>query len=60
MANKNIDNPQHWRDRAAEMRAITEWMKNPETIVIMAKLADYYDKLADEAETRGKGTPKTH
>jgi hypothetical protein len=34
--------------------------QKPETIVIMAKLADDYDKLADEAETRGNGTPKTH
>ena len=48
-----INDPQHWRDRAAEMRALAESMSKPETTAIMVKLAEDYDKLADRAEERG-------
>jgi hypothetical protein len=39
-------------DRAAEMRALSELMTHDETRVIMLKLADDYDKLADRAQKR--------
>jgi hypothetical protein len=52
MPQGNINDPKHWRDRAAEMRALTETMKDPETIAIMNRLADDYDKLADRAAQR--------
>ena len=48
-----INDPKHWRDRAAEMRALADCMEKPETVAIMAKLAEDYDKLADRAEARG-------
>jgi hypothetical protein len=32
-----INDPQHWRDRAAEMRALADCMEKPETVAIMAK-----------------------
>ncbi len=47
-----INDPKHWRDRTAEMRALADCMTKPETTAIMAKLADDYDKLADRAEKR--------
>jgi hypothetical protein len=47
-----INDPQHWRDRAAEMRALADCTAKPETVAIMAKLAEDYDKLADRAEAR--------
>jgi hypothetical protein len=47
-----INDPQHWRDRAAEMRALAGCIEKPETVAIMAKLAEDYDKLADRAEAR--------
>jgi hypothetical protein len=47
-----INDPKHWRDRAAEMRALADCMEKPETVAIMAKLAEDYDKLADRAEAR--------
>lgn len=50
---KSINDPRHWTDRAAEMRAIAaKMMDNPETMAIMLRLADDYDHLADRAEER--------
>jgi hypothetical protein len=47
-----INDPKHWRDRTAEMRAIASTMIDAETIGIMNRLADDYDKLADRAAQR--------
>jgi hypothetical protein len=56
MPHGNINDPQHWRDRAAEMRALAETMKDAETIAIMNRLADDYDRLADRAAIRNQGS----
>jgi hypothetical protein len=42
----------HWRDRAAEMRAIADGHRDKEAAQVMLRLADDYDKLAERAETR--------
>ena len=55
MPSGDINNPQHWLDRAAEMRALAATMKDSETIAIMYRLADDYDKLADRAAQRQGG-----
>ena len=52
MALQNIYDAKHWRDRAAEMRVLSDEMKNPESQTLMLKLADDYDMLADRAEER--------
>ena len=52
MPHSNIHDPKHWRDRAAEMRALAETMKDAETIAIMNRRADDHDKLADRAAIR--------
>jgi hypothetical protein len=52
MTKKPIYDPKHWRDRAAEMRALADTMKDSETMGIMCRLADDYDKLADRAAQR--------
>ena len=57
MPSGNINEPKHWRDRAAEKRALAATMKDSETIAIMHRLADDYDKLADRAAQR-QGPPK--
>jgi hypothetical protein len=52
MAMKPINDPKHWRDRAAEMRALADTMIDRETIAIMNRLADDYDKLAERVAVR--------
>jgi hypothetical protein len=57
MPSSDINDPKHWRDRAAEMRALADTVKDDETIAIMHRLADEYDKLADRAEQHQAGQP---
>jgi hypothetical protein len=52
MALQNIYDARHWRDRAAEMRVLSDEMKNLEAQTLMLKLANEYDKLADRADER--------
>ena len=52
---KPISDPTHWRDRAAELRALADIMKDPEKIAIMNRSADYFDKIAERAELSGEG-----
>jgi hypothetical protein len=52
MSLQGINDAKHWRDRAAEMRVLSDTMKDEETQRIMLTLANDYDKLADRAEDR--------
>lgn len=53
-----LNDPKHWRNRAAEMRALADCMSKAETTAIMARLADDYDKLADREERADGRRPK--
>jgi hypothetical protein len=52
---RNTNDPNHWRDRAAQMRALALTMKDPETVILMNDLAADYDKLADRATLKANG-----
>ena len=52
MLKSQVNNPQRWRDNAAEMRALAEGMKDVATRRIMNRLADGGDKLVCRAERR--------
>ena len=54
MALQNVNDSKHWRDRAAEMRVLSCDMKDLEAQLMMGKLANDYDKLADQAEDRAR------
>jgi hypothetical protein len=44
MPGRVTGDPQHWRDRAAQMRALALTMKDPEVIILMTDLAADYEK----------------
>jgi hypothetical protein len=51
----NINDPRHWRERAAAMRALALTTKDKETRSVMNRLANDYDALADRAAARSNG-----
>jgi hypothetical protein len=51
--------PNHWRERAAQMRALALDTADAEAAAIMLKLAEDYDKLADRAELRARGQSRS-
>jgi hypothetical protein len=53
----SYNDSKHWRDRAAEMRALSETMQDPNTAAIMLRLAEDYDTLADRADARSRELP---
>jgi hypothetical protein len=55
--NRSFDQPEHWRNRAEEMRRHAEDMRDLVAKAMMLEIADQYDKLALRAEQR-LGTEK--
>jgi hypothetical protein len=52
MTSKLLTNPQYWRDRAAEIKAIADRLANQEAKRTMQDLAISYEQLAQRAEER--------
>jgi hypothetical protein len=59
MPAREINDPKHWHDRAAEMPVLLETMNDNKTKSIMLRLADDYDKLGDRAAIRAAGQQST-
>ena len=54
-----INDPEHWRQRAAELRALAEQVSDLRSKQIMLGIANEYDRLAERAEKRAKGLPQS-
>ena len=52
MSLQGLNDSKHWRDRAAEMRVLSDGVKDQEAQRMMLKLANDYDNLADRAQDR--------
>ena len=50
----DLNDPKHWQDRAAEMRALVEGAVDSDVARTVLNLANVYDKLAAQAEARAK------
>ena len=48
----SFDNPEHWRQRGEEMRAVAQEMHDLVARASMLEIADQYDRLALRAEER--------
>ena len=52
----NIHDPQHWLNRAEEIRTAAAGIKGPGTKALMLLIAQDYDKLAKRAAERASAT----
>jgi hypothetical protein len=50
-----INDPDHWRQRAEEARAIANQVSDVDAKVAMLRIADEYERLARRAAARAQG-----
>ena len=55
MSTGDTNDPQHWRDRAAQLRSLAVKMAGSEAAVLINDLAADYEKLAERAEIKANG-----
>jgi hypothetical protein len=51
-----INDPAHWRQRAEEARTVAEQMNEPQSKEAMLRIAKDYERLAERAAQRAKGS----
>jgi hypothetical protein len=54
MPSSSVNDPEHWRAHAEEMRRLAEDIKDAATKEMMLRIARDYEKLAVRAEERSK------
>jgi hypothetical protein len=54
-----INDPEHWRDRAREKRALAERLRNEQAKQTMLRIASDYERLAEQAEERSRDSPQS-
>ena len=52
-----VNDPKHWRERAAQMLALVEQTSDPQAKQTMLRIARDYEELAIRAENRAHGSP---
>jgi hypothetical protein len=55
MSTSILDDPDHWRERAAESRKIAEQLDEPLAKAAMLRIAQDYDRIAEQARVRALG-----
>ena len=55
MLASHVSDSKDLRERAAEMRASSKELKDNNTAMVIERLAELYDRLADRAEIRSNG-----
>ena len=54
-----VDDPEHWRDRAREKRALAERLTNEQAKQTVLRVANDYERFAEQAEERSRGSPQS-
>jgi hypothetical protein len=49
-----LDRPEHWRRRAEQARTIAEQLSDPESKRTMLRIAEDYERLAEQAKMRAR------
>ena len=53
MSAKHANNREHWRERAVQMRTMSDWIEDAATKATMLDLADQHDRLRIASSARG-------
>jgi hypothetical protein len=55
-----INDPEHWLQRAEEARSIADQINDPQSKEAMLRIANDYERLAERAKQRAKGSPQSN